>query len=85
MTNNREELAKELDQKDTEKLKRKVKALLAESGYTLEKLATELNERDNARESRAIISGNLSRGSLRHIAMVHIVEVLGFDSEIKPR
>ena len=81
MTDNREELAKELDQKDTEK----VKALLAESGYTLEKLATELNERYYAKESRANLSGKLSRGSLRHIEMLHILDVLGFDFEIKPR
>lgn len=85
MTDNREELAKELDQKDTEKLKRKVKALLAESGYTLEKLATELNERYYAKESRANLSGKLARGSLRHIEMLHILDVLGFDFEIKPR
>lgn len=85
MAVNREELAIELNKNETEKLKRKVKALLAESGYTLERLANELNEKYYAKECRANLSGKLARGSLRHIEMLHILDVLGYDFEIKAR
>lgn len=85
MIDDRELKAKELDEEATEKLRRKVKALLAESGYTFEKLADDLNDKYYARESKANLSSKLARGSLRYIEMLRILDVLGYDFVIKQR
>lgn len=85
MTDDRNTQAEMIDNEATEKLKRKVKALMAESGYTFEKLANDLNTKYYARESKANLSSKLTRGSLRHIEMLRILDVLGYDFIIKPR
>ncbi|MFI3300963.1 MAG: DUF6471 domain-containing protein [Candidatus Gastranaerophilales bacterium] len=80
---NNEDKAKELDIQATEALKRYVKSLVVAKGYTLEKLANELNEKYFTKESKANISNKLQRGSLRFIDMQRILDVLGYDIVIK--
>lgn len=83
MNENEKELkAKELDEQATELLKRKVKAMIVEKGYTMEKLADDLNEKYYTKESKANLSNKLKRGSLRYIDMQRIVDVLGYTIEI---
>lgn len=84
MNENEKELkAKELDEQATELLKRKVKAMIVEKGYTMEKLADDLNEKYFTKESKANLSNKLKRGSLRYIDMQRIVDVLGYTIEIR--
>ena len=83
MNENEKELkAKELDEQATELLKRKVKAMIVEKGYTMEKLANDLNEKYFTKESKANLSNKLKRGSLRYIDMQRIVDILGYTIEI---
>lgn len=70
---------------DTEELKRQVKSLVVAKGYTLEKLANELNAKYGTKDSKTGLSNKLARGSLRHIEMLHILDTLGYDFEIKSR
>ncbi len=74
-----------LDMQATEELKRQVKSLVVAKGYTLEKLALELNEKYGTKDSKTGISNKLARGSLRHIDMLRILDVLGYDFEIKTK
>lgn len=84
MNENEKELkAKELDEQATELLKRKVKAMIVEKGYTMEKLADDLNEKYFTKESKANLSNKLKRGSLRYIDMQRIVDILGYTIEIR--
>lgn len=80
-----EHKALELDQQATEELKRLVKSLVVAKGYTLEKLAKELNKKYGTKDSKTGISNKLARGSLRHIDMLRILDILGYDFEIKSR
>ncbi len=70
---------KEQDNIDALKLKRKIKAMMAEKGFTLETLAEELNKKYSVQESKNNISNKLTRGSLRFIEVVRIANVLGFE------
>jgi len=84
MNENEKELkAKELDEQATEALKRKVKAMIVEKGYTMEKLADDLNEKYYTKESKANLSNKLKRGSLRYIDMQRIADILGYTIEIR--
>lgn len=84
MNENEKELkAKELDEQATETLKRKVKAMIVEKGYTMERLADDLNEKYYTKESKANLSNKLKRGSLRYIDMQRIVDILGYTIEIR--
>lgn len=77
--------AQELDIQATEELKRQVKSLVVAKGYTLEKLALELNSKYGTKDSKTGISNKLARGSLRHIDMLRILDVLDYDFIIKAR
>ena len=57
--------------------------LIVEQGYTMEKLAEELNKKYFTKESKANLSNKLKRGSLRYIDMLKIADVLGYVIEIK--
>ena len=74
---------KETDERLTEEIRRKVKAMIVEQGYTMEKLAEELNNKYFTKESKANLSNKLKRGSLRYIDMLKIADVLGYSVEIK--
>ena len=74
---------KEIDERITEETRRKVKAMIVEQGYTMEKLAEELNKKYFTKESKANLSNKLKRGSLRYIDMLKIADVLGYGIEIK--
>ena len=78
-----ENTVKDLETKATEELKRQVKSMIVAKGFTMEKLANELNAKYGTKESKANISNKLSRGSLRYIDMQRICEVLGYSIEIK--
>lgn len=69
----------------TDELKRLVKSLIVAKGYTLEKLATELNTRYGTKDSKTGLSNKLARGSMRYIEMLRILDILGYDFEIKGR
>ncbi len=74
---------KEIDERLTEEIRRKVKAMIVEQGYTMEKLAEELNKKYYTKESKANLSNKLKRGSLRYIDMLKIADVLGYGIEIR--
>ena len=78
-----EDKAKILDEHATEELKRFVKSLIVAKGYTMEKLADELNQKYYTKESKANLSNKLKRGSLRYIDMQRIVDILGYSIEVK--
>lgn len=80
---NNEEKAKELDTIATDELKRKVKAMIVAKGFTMEKLAEELNAKYFTKESKANISNKLARGSLRFIDMQRIADILGYTIDIR--
>ena len=60
-------------------IKCKIKALMAERGYTLEKLAIALKEKYNVKESKNNLSNKLSRGTLKYIEVKRIDDILDFD------
>ena len=80
---NKEDKAKELDSIATEELRRQVKAMIVAKGFTMEKLAEELNKKYYTKESKSNLSNKLVRGSLRYIDMQRIADVLGYTIEIK--
>ena len=57
--------------------------MIVEQGYTMEKLAEELNKKYFTKESKANLSNKLKRGSLRYIDMLKIADVLEYGIEIK--
>ena len=69
----------------TEELKRLVKSYVVAKGYTLEKLAKELNDRYGTKDSKTGLSNKLARGSLRHIEMLRILDILGYDYTVTSR
>lgn len=75
--------AQELENTAIEELRRKVKAMIVAKGYTMERLADELNSKFHTKESKANLSNKLKRGSLRYIDMQRICEVLGYSIEFK--
>ena len=75
--------AKELDEQATEALKRQVKSMIVAKGYTMEKLAEELNKKYFTKESKANLSNKLKRGSLRYIDIQRIVDILGYSLKIE--
>lgn len=82
-TNNElEQKAKELDEQATEALKRQVKSMIVAKGYTMEKLAEEMNAKYYTKESKANLSNKLKRGSLRFIDMQRIADILGYKIDI---
>ena len=80
---NKEDKAKELDSKATVELRRQVKAMIVAKGFTMERLAEELNKKYYTKESKSNLSNKLVRGSLRYIDMQRIADVLGYTIEIK--
>ena len=80
---NKEDKAKELDSIATEELRRQVKAMIVAKGFTMERLAEELNKKYYTKESKSNLSNKLVRGSLRYIDMQRIADVLGYTIEIK--
>ena len=77
-----EQKAKELDEQATETLKRQVQSMIVAKGYTMEKLAEELNAKYYTKESKANLSNKLKRGSLRYIDMQRIADILGYKIDI---
>ena len=75
--------AEQREQDSIEELRREVKGMIVAKGYTVDKLAEELNARYGAKESKANLSNKLKRGSLRYIDMQRICEVLGYYIDIK--
>lgn len=72
-----------VDKEAVEELKRQVKSMIAAKGYTMEKLAEELNTEYHTKESKANLSNKLKRGSLRYLDMQRIADILGYSIEIK--
>lgn len=83
MTNDNQINARNREQDDIEIFRRKVKSWLVEKGYTMDKLAEELNARYGTKESKANLSNKLRRGSLRYIDVQRICDVLGIHIEFK--
>ena len=75
--------AEQREQDSIEELRREVKGMIVAKGYTMDKLADELNARYGTKESKANLSNKLKRGSLRYIDMQRICEVLGYYIDIK--
>jgi len=71
------------EQDSIEELRREVKGMIVAKGYTMDKLADELNARYGTKESKANLSNKLKRGSLRYIDMQRICDVLGYYIDIK--
>lgn len=75
--------AEQREQDSIEELRREVKGMIVAKGYTMDKLADELNARYGTKESKANLSNKLKRGSLRYIDMLRICDVLGYYIDIK--
>lgn len=73
------------EQDSIDELRREIKGMIVAKGYTMDKLAEELNARYGTKESKANLSNKLKRGSLRYIDMQRICEVLGYYIDIKAR
>lgn len=71
------------EQDSIDELRREVKGMIVAKGYTMDKLAEELNARYGTKESKANLSNKLKRGSLRYIDMLRICDVLGYYIDIK--
>ncbi len=71
------------EQDSIDELRREVKGMIVAKGYTMDKLAEELNARYGTKESKANLSNKLKRGSLRYIDMQRICDVLGYYIDIK--
>ncbi len=71
------------EQDDINELRNQVKSMIVARGYTMDKLAEELNARYGTKESKANLSNKLKRGSLRYIDMERICDVLGYYIDIK--
>ena len=78
-----ENKAQELENVAIEELRRLVKSMIVAKGYTMERLAEELNAKFCTKESKANLSNKLKRGSLRYIDMQRICDVLGYSIEPK--
>ena len=76
---------KNRDREDAIKLKRKIKSLMADKGFTLETLANALNEKYDVKESKNNISNKMTRGSLRFIEVARIADVLDFEISFNPK
>ena len=83
MTDENTNKAEELETIAIESLRRQVKSMIVAKGYTMEKLAEELNAKFYTKESKANLSNKLKRGSLRYIDMQRICDVLGYVIELK--
>lgn len=83
MTEENTNKAEELETIAIESLRRQVKSMIVAKGYTMEKLAEELNAKFYTKESKANLSNKLKRGSLRYIDMQRICDVLGYVIELK--
>lgn len=83
MTEDNTNKAEELENIAIEELRRQVKSMIVAKGYTMEKLAEELNAKFYTKESKANLSNKLKRGSLRYIDMQRICDVLGYTIEFK--
>ena len=83
MTEDNTNKAEELENIAIEELRRQVKSMIVAKGYTMEKLAEELNVKFYTKESKANLSNKLKRGSLRYIDMQRICDVLGYTIEFK--
>ena len=68
-----------------EELKRQIKSYVVAKGYTFEKLAKELNDKYGTKDSKTGLSNKLARGSLRHIELLRILDILGYDFSIISR
>lgn len=77
--------AEELENTAIEDLRRQVKALIVAKGFTMEKLAEGLNAKYYTKESKANLSNKLKRGTLRHIEMIRILNILGYELDIKSK
>lgn len=69
----------------SEELKRQIKSYVVAKGYTFEKLAKELNDKYGTKDSKTGLSNKLARGSLRHIELLRILDILGYDFSVIPR
>ena len=69
----------------SEELKRQIKSYVVAKGYTFEKLAKELNDKYGTKDSKTGLSNKLARGSLRHIELLRILDILGYDFVVKQR
>ena len=83
MTEENTNKAEELETIAIESLRRQVKSMIVAKGYTMEKLAEELNAKFYTKESKANLSNKLKRGSLRYIDMQRICDVLDYVIELK--
>lgn len=83
MTEDNTNKAEELETIAIESLRRQVKSMIVAKGYTMERLAEELNAKFYTKESKANLSNKLKRGSLRYIDMQRICDVLGYVIELK--
>ena len=69
----------------TEEVKRLVKSWVVAKGFTFEKLASELNTRYGTKDSKTGLSNKLARGSIRFLEILRILDILGYNFELKSR
>lgn len=63
------------------KVKNELKGFFLSQGYTLDKIAQLVTEKGGRTESLQNLSQKLSRGSIKYIEVIEILEAMGFKIE----
>ena len=80
----KEEYKSDITKEEADTLKRQLRAMMVAQGFTIEKVANELKERYNTKESKNNLFNKMSRGSLRFIDVQRICSILGYTIEMTP-
>ena len=74
----------DITKEEADTLKSQLRAMMVAQGFTIEKVANELKERYNTKESKNNLFNKMSRGSLRFIDVQRICSILGYTIEMTP-
>nr|DAO27659.1 MAG TPA: hypothetical protein [Caudoviricetes sp.] len=62
-------------------LKEDLKALIIKNGWTITAIVGEINKRNNTNYSVQNFSSKLSRGTLRYLEVVEVLDIIGYQIE----
>ena len=80
----KEEYKSDITKEEADTLKRQLRAMMVAQGFTIERVANELKDRYNTKESKNNLFNKMSRGSLRFIDVQRICSILGYTIEMIP-
>lgn len=70
-----------LKERDKMSLKEDLKALIIKNGWTITAIVGEINKRNNTNYSVQNFSSKLSRGTLRYLEVVEVLDIIGYQIE----